>query len=82
MTHEQRLEASIHNNLSILRAWADGRIKVTTGGDDIINSTYSLNTIINIMENNALEGITPPTQIIEKGEHRYEIFITIPDIRF
>lgn len=80
MTHEQRLENAIHNNLSILRAWADGRIKVTTGCDDIINSTYNLNTIINILESNALEGITPPTKLIERGDGRYEIFITVPRV--
>lgn len=78
MTREERIEMSVRNNLSILGAWADGKIKITTGSDDILNSTYNLNTLINILENNALEGITPPTQIIEKGEHRYEIFITIP----
>lgn len=80
MTREERIESSIRNNLSILRAWAEGRIRVTTGSDDMLNSTYNLNTLMNILENNALEGITPPTQIIEKGEHRYEILITIPEL--
>ena len=63
-----------------MRAWSDGRIKVTTGCDDMVNSTYNLNTIINIMENNMLEGITPPTEIIEKGERNYEILITVPTV--
>lgn len=80
MTHEQRLQAALHNNLSILRAWADGKIKVTTGSDDIINSTYNLNTLMNVIESNALEGITPPTRLIERRENRYEIFIAIPTI--
>lgn len=80
MTHEQRLQAALHNNLSILNAWADGRIKVTTGSDDIINSTYNLNTLMNVIESNALEGITPPTRLIERRENRYEIFIAIPTI--
>lgn len=77
MTREERIEASIRNNLSIMRAWSEGRITITTGCDDMANSTYSLNTIINILENNLLEGITPPTEIIEKGEHRYEISVTV-----
>lgn len=80
MTREERIEASVRNNLSILRAWAEGRIKVTTDCDDMLNSTYNLNTLINILENNLLEGITPPTEIIEKGEHKYEILITIPTV--
>lgn len=80
MMNKNRLETSVYNNLSILRAWADGRIKVTTEYDDISNSIYSINTIMNVIENNALEGITPPTQLIEKGEHKYEILITIPEI--
>lgn len=80
MTREERIEASVRNNLSIMRAWSDGRIKVTTGCDDMVNSTYNLNTIINIMENNMLEGITPPTEIIEKGERNYEILITVPTV--
>ena len=41
------------------------------------NSTYNINTIINILENNLLEGITPPTEIIEREEHRYEISVTV-----
>lgn len=77
MTREERIEASIRNNLSIMRAWSEGRIKITTGYDDMANSTYSLNTIINILENNLLEGITPPTEIIQKGERHYEISITV-----
>lgn len=77
MTREERIEASVRNNLSIMRAWSEGRIKITNGDDDMANSTYSLNTIINILENNLLEGITPPTEIIEKGEHQYEISVTV-----
>lgn len=77
MTREERIEASIRNNLSIMRAWSEGRIRVTTEIDDMANSTYSLNTIINILENNLLEGITPPTEIIQKGERHYEISITV-----
>lgn len=80
MTREERIEASIRNNLSIFRAWSEGRIKITNGNDDMANSTYNINTIINILENNLLEGITPPTEIIEKGERHYEIFITIPNV--
>lgn len=80
MTREERIEASIRNNLSILRAWSEGRIKVTTEIDDMANSTYNINTIINILENNLLEGITPPTEIIEKGERNYEILITVPRV--
>lgn len=77
MTREERIEASVRNNLSIMRAWSEGRITITTGCDDMANSTYNISTIINIMENNLLEGITPPTQIIEKGERNYEILITV-----
>lgn len=77
MTQQERTEASIRNNLSILRAWSEGRIRITTGSDDMTNSTYNINTIMNILENNLLEGITPPTEIIEKGEHKYEIFIAV-----
>jgi len=32
------------------------------------------------LENNLLEGITPPTEIIEKGERNYEILITVPTV--
>lgn len=80
MTREKRMEKSIKKNLSILRAWSEGRIKVTTGCDDMANSTYNLNTLMNIIENNALEGITPPTEIIQKGDRNYEILITIPTV--
>ena len=80
MTKEERIEASIRNNLSILRAWSEGRIKITNGSDDMANSTYNINTLMNIMENNLLEGITPPTEIIEKGERNYEILITVPRV--
>lgn len=80
MTKDERMEKSIKNNLSILRAWSEGRIKVTTGCDDMANSTYNLNTLMNIIENNALEGITPPTEIIQKGDRNYEILITIPEV--
>ncbi len=80
MTREERIEASIRNNLSIFRAWSEGRIKITNGSDDMANSTYNINTLMNIMENNLLEGITPPTEIIEKGERNYEILITVPRI--
>lgn len=80
MTKEKRMEKSVRKNLSILRAWSEGRIKVTTGCDDMLNSTYNLNTLINILENNALEGITPPTEVIEKGDRNYEILITIPTV--
>ena len=80
MTREKRMEKSIKKNLSILRAWSEGRIKVTTGCDDMANSTYNLNTLMNIIENNALEGITPPTEIIQKGDRNYEILITIPEV--
>lgn len=77
MTREKRMEKSIKKNLSILRAWSEGRIKVTTGCDDMANSTYNLNTIINILENNALEGIAPPTELIKKGDRKYEVSVTI-----
>lgn len=80
MTREERIEASIRNNLSIFRAWSEGRIRVTTGCDDMANSIYNINTIINILENNLLEGITPPTEIIQKGERHYEISITVPRV--
>ena len=80
MTREERIESSIRNNLSIFRAWSEGRIKVTNGSDDMANSTYNIKTLMNIMENNLLEGITPPTQIIEKGERNYEILITVPRV--
>lgn len=80
MTREERIEASIRNNLSIFRAWSEGRITVTTGSDDMANSSYNINTLMNIMENNLLEGITPPTEIIEKGERNYEILITVPRV--
>ena len=80
MTREERIEASIRNNLSIFRAWSEGRIKITNGSDDMANSTYNINTLMNIMENNLLEGITPPTEIIEKGERNYEILITVPRV--
>lgn len=80
MTREERIEASIRNNLSIFRAWSEGRIKITNGSDDMANSTYNINTLMNIMENNLLEGITPPTEIIEKGARNYEILITVPRV--
>lgn len=80
MTREERIEASIRNNLSIFRAWSEGRITITNGNDDMANSTYNINTLMNIMENNLLEGITPPTEIIEKGERNYEILITVPRV--
>lgn len=80
MTREERVEASIRNNLSIFRAWSEGRITITNGNDDMANSTYNINTLMNIMENNLLEGITPPTEIIEKGERNYEILITVPRV--
>ncbi|MBE5884371.1 MAG: hypothetical protein E7291_08170 [Lachnospiraceae bacterium] len=80
MTKDERMEKSIKNNLSILRAWSEGRIKITTGCDDMANNTYNLNTLMNIIENNALEGITPPTEIIQKGDRNYEILITIPTV--
>ena len=35
---------------------------------------------MNVIETNALEGITPPTKIIEREDKKYEILITVPDI--
>ena len=51
MTKEERIEVSIKNVLSILEAWSEGRITVTRDKDDMLNSVYSINTIINIITN-------------------------------
>lgn len=80
MVKNTRAESSITKILLILRAWTDGKITITQGSDDIQNSVYSLNTIISVIERIALEGITPPTELIAKGEVQYEIFNPISEV--
>lgn len=75
---ERKMKRSIYCTLSILSAWREGRIKVTEDRDDIEMHKYSVNTLMTIIENNLLEGVHEPTQLIKKeGENGYEIFRTI-----
>lgn len=80
MVKDNRTKSSITKILLILRAWRDGKITITQESDDIQNSVYSLNTIISVIERIALEGITPPTELIAKGEAQYEIFKSISEV--
>lgn len=71
---EERMKKSIYCSLSLLEAWREGRIQISIDKNDAKNHLYSINTIMNILENNLLEGVHEPTDlIVKKGRNLYEV---------
>lgn len=74
---QREMQRAIFSCLSILDAWKKGRIRISIDKDNAQEHQYSLTTIMNVLENNLLEGVHEPTQLIKKGRDSYEIFESV-----
>lgn len=74
---EKRMLVAIHSSLALLDAWKKGDNIITLSKQDPLEHTYELNNYISVIESNLLEAITPVTDLIQRGDGRYEVLITI-----